>query len=184
MTASSPGRIRARRQVVFELGPTHETASYPRRRRRARACSTFTRVSRSRMSDLAREYWFELLVVLWPPRASLELVVGRDSPGAPTTSLWFAVPAWRSRAASVRPPVGFPSRAPAAYWILAAALSFVNGVLIPLSRAWHRRVGDRRPAREPARREAGEDRLWRSCSRHRDGGLQHSGRRRRPASSS
>ena len=61
----------------------------------------------------------------------LELIVGRDSPGAPETSLWFSVPAV---AVLVLPLFGrrrFPFAAPAAYWLIAAALTYVDGVLIP-----------------------------------------------------
>ena len=56
-----------------------------------RPCSTFNPVSQVR--SLAREYWFELLIAFLAIAGMLELVVGRDSPGAPSTTLWFSVPA-------------------------------------------------------------------------------------------
>jgi signal transduction histidine kinase len=89
------------------------------------------RVSRMRISYLAREYWFELLIGALAIAAMLELVIGRNSPGAPSTALWFAVPAV---AVMVLPLFGrrrFPFAAPAAYWLIAAALTFVDGLLIP-----------------------------------------------------
>src|SRR5262245_39069096 len=61
----------------------------------------------------------------------LELVIGRDSPGAPTTTLWFPVPP----IAVVRSPRclrrQFPLAGPAAYWLIAAALTYVDPLLIP-----------------------------------------------------
>ena len=60
----------------------------------------------------------------------LELVVGRDSPGAPTTTLWFAVPAVAVLVLPLFARRRFPFAAPAAYWLLAAALTFVDGLLI------------------------------------------------------
>ena len=80
------------------------------------------------MSDLAREYWFELLVGALAASGIVELVI---SPGSPTTSLWFAVPAVAVLMLPLFTRRWFPFGAPAAYWILAAALSFVDGVLIP-----------------------------------------------------
>jgi signal transduction histidine kinase len=84
-----------------------------------------------RISYLAREYWFELLIGALAIAAMLELVIGRNSPGAPSTTLWFAVPAV---AVMVLPLFGrrrSPFAAPAAYWLLATSLSFADGGLIP-----------------------------------------------------
>jgi hypothetical protein len=47
----------------------------------------------SRIEDLARGYWFELLIAALAIAGMVELVVGRESPGAPTTTLWFSIPA-------------------------------------------------------------------------------------------
>jgi len=85
----------------------------------------------SRIRPLAREYWFELLVVFLTITAMLQLMVERDSPGAPTISLWFSLPAM---AVLVLPLVAwrrFPFAAPASYWLLAIAITFVDGTLIP-----------------------------------------------------
>jgi signal transduction histidine kinase len=78
--------------------------------------------------DVARTYWFELLVAALAVSAILELVL---SPGPPSSSLWFAVPAVTVLMLTLLTRRWFPFGAPAAYWILAAALSFVDGVLIP-----------------------------------------------------
>ena len=85
-------------------------------------------VSRSR--HRAYEYWFELLVAALAVAGMLELILLR-SPGAPTSSKWFAVPAAAVLLLVLLTRRWFPFGAPAAYWILAAALSFIDGMLIP-----------------------------------------------------
>src|SRR5215218_7209798 len=85
----------------------------------------------SRIRYVVREYWFELLIAVLAIAGMLELVVGRDSPGAPSTSLWFSVPAVAVLVLPLFARRRFPFAAPAAYWIMAAALTFVDGLLIP-----------------------------------------------------
>ena len=41
----------------------------------------------SRIGHVTREYWFELLIAFLAIAGMLELVVGRNSPGAPPTTL-------------------------------------------------------------------------------------------------
>jgi signal transduction histidine kinase len=84
-----------------------------------------------RIRYLAREYWFELLISALTIAAMLELVIGRNSPGAPSTTLWFAVPAVAVMVLPLFARRRFPFAAPAAYWLIAAALTFVDGLLIP-----------------------------------------------------
>jgi signal transduction histidine kinase len=83
------------------------------------------RVSRSR--HLAYEYWFELLIGALAVAGMLELIIL----GAPTSSMWFAVPAAAVLLLALLARRWFPFGAPAAYWMLAAALSFIDGMLIP-----------------------------------------------------
>jgi signal transduction histidine kinase len=78
-----------------------------------------------------REYWFELLIAVLAIAGMLELVVGRDLTGAPATSLWFSVPAIAVLVLPLLAHRRFPFAAPAAYWLMAAALTFVDGLLIP-----------------------------------------------------
>jgi signal transduction histidine kinase len=85
----------------------------------------------SRVGYLAREYWFELLIAVMAIAAMLELVVGRDTPGAPTTSLWVSVPAIAILVLPLFARRRFPFAAPAAYWLIAAALTYVDPLLIP-----------------------------------------------------
>jgi signal transduction histidine kinase len=85
----------------------------------------------SRIPYVAREYWFELLIAVLAIAGMLELVVGRDSPGAPATTLWFSVPAVAVLVLPLFARRRLPFAAPAAYWVLATALTFVDGLLIP-----------------------------------------------------
>jgi signal transduction histidine kinase len=87
-------------------------------------------VSRSRISYVAREYWFELLIAAMAIASMIELVIWRDYSGAPTTPLWFSLFAIAVLVAPLFVRRRFPFAAPAAYWILAAAFTFVDGLLI------------------------------------------------------
>ncbi len=84
----------------------------------------------SRTRYVAREYWFELLIAFLAIAGMLELVVGRDSPGAPPTSLWFSIPTVAVLVLPLFARRRFPFAAPAAYWLLAAAISFADGLLV------------------------------------------------------
>jgi signal transduction histidine kinase len=84
----------------------------------------------NRIRYLVREYWFELLIGFLAIAGMLELVVGRDLPGAPASSLWFSVPAIGVLVLPLVFQRRFPFAAPVAYWLMAAALTFVDGVLI------------------------------------------------------
>jgi signal transduction histidine kinase len=88
-------------------------------------------MSRSRIEDVAREYWFELLIGALAVAAMLELIIGRNSPGAPDTTLWFSVPAVACLVLPLFFRRRFPFAGPAGYWLLAAALSFVDPILVP-----------------------------------------------------
>src|SRR5690242_12603363 len=65
----------------------------------------------------------------------LEVSLGRGSPGAPQTTLWFSIPA----IALLVPPIvarrSFPFAGPAVYWLLAAGISAVDPLLIPFTNA-------------------------------------------------
>jgi signal transduction histidine kinase len=89
------------------------------------------RVSQSKINYLAREYWFELLIGGLLIAAMLELVLQYDSPGAPPTSIWLAVPAVAVLVGPLFARRFYPFAAPGAYWILATGLSFIDGALIP-----------------------------------------------------
>jgi signal transduction histidine kinase len=84
----------------------------------------------SRIESVTREYWFELLMALLLIAGIIQLALLHDSPGAPTTTLWFTVPALIVLVAPLFARRRFPFAAPAAYWVLAAAITFVDGILI------------------------------------------------------
>ncbi|HEX4719815.1 MAG TPA: histidine kinase, partial [Thermoleophilaceae bacterium] len=84
-----------------------------------------------RVRNAAPEYWFELLIAAMAIAGMLELVVGRDSPGAPGMSLWYSIPAVAILVSPLFVRRRFPFAAPAAYWLIAAALTYVDGLLIP-----------------------------------------------------
>ena len=85
----------------------------------------------NRVKRLAREYLFELLMAVLTIAAMLELVVGRDAPDAPTISLWFSVPLIGAISVPLFFRRRFPFGGPATYFVLAAALSFVDPLLVP-----------------------------------------------------
>jgi signal transduction histidine kinase len=82
-----------------------------------------------RVWSLARTYWFEVLIGLLALEAMSEVVVGRNSEGAP--SLWFALLLIAIVVSPVFARRRFPFAAPATYWLLAAAISFVNWWVLP-----------------------------------------------------
>jgi signal transduction histidine kinase len=86
------------------------------------------RVSRTR--DVARRYAVDALIVLLAAEAMLEVAVRSDSRDAPRTTLWFAVPALAIAVLPLFARRRFPFAAPASYWLLAVALSFVDGRLV------------------------------------------------------
>lgn len=84
-----------------------------------------------RLSRVARDRWFEFLIAALAVAGMLELVVGRGSPGAPALSLWVSIPAIGMLVTPLLVSRRFPFAGPAAYWVLAAALTFVDGLLVP-----------------------------------------------------
>src|SRR2546430_9494779 len=62
----------------------------------------------------------------------LEVLVGRGSPDAPRTTLWFVIPAIAILVLPIIARRWFPF-APAAHWLLAAGIAFVDWRLIPFA---------------------------------------------------
>ena len=84
-----------------------------------------------RLSPTTQTYWFDVAVALLAAVGLLDFAIRRDSPGAPPSSLWFAVPALAVLVLTIVARRRFPFGGPAAYWLLAAAISFVDWQLIP-----------------------------------------------------
>jgi signal transduction histidine kinase len=84
----------------------------------------------SRVRFLARAHGADALIVLTAIASAVDLLLRNDSPEAPDTTLWFCVPAVASMVLVLLGRRRFAFGAPAALWIAAAALSFVDGRLI------------------------------------------------------
>jgi signal transduction histidine kinase len=87
----------------------------------------------SRFGSLVRKHGFDILIVLAAVEGASEVAIRNDDALAPTTTLWFAIPA---TAIIVLPLLGrrrFPFAAPATVWLLAASLSFLDGRLVPFT---------------------------------------------------
>ena len=85
----------------------------------------------SRLGNLVRAYGFDLLIVLLAIAAMLQLVFREDAEDAPSTTLWFCVPAAALMAIPLVARRQFPFAAAAAFWLIAVGVSFVDGRLVP-----------------------------------------------------
>jgi signal transduction histidine kinase len=85
----------------------------------------------SRLPAFVRRHTFDLAIVLTAVGTALDVAYRVDAVRAPRTPLWFAVPA---AALLVLPLLGrrrWRFGAPAAVWLLAVAVTFVDGRLVP-----------------------------------------------------
>jgi len=89
----------------------------------------------SHLRYLARQYWFDLLVALLAIAAMVEVALGHGSSGAPQTTLWFCLPAIAILALPIFARRRFPFAGPAVYWLVGAAITFVDPLLIPYAKA-------------------------------------------------
>jgi signal transduction histidine kinase len=81
-----------------------------------------------RLDSFAREHWYELLIGALLTAAMLELLLSRDSS---PLALRYAVPLLVLLIAPLFARRRFPFAAPASYWVIATAISFVDGNQIP-----------------------------------------------------
>ena len=87
----------------------------------------------TRLWLFARAYGLDALIAIAAAEGALEVALRNDPPREPHTPLWFSVPAI---ALVVLPLLGrrrFPFAAPASVWLLAAAISFVDGRVVPFA---------------------------------------------------
>ena len=90
----------------------------------------------SHLRNLARQYWFDLLVAVLVIVAMLEVALGRGQPGgAPHTTLWFCLPAIAILALPIFARRRFPFAGPAVFWLVVAGITFVDPLLIPYANA-------------------------------------------------
>ena len=80
--------------------------------------------------SLARRHAFDVLIVLLAVEAMFEVAFRRGLPDAPRTTPWFGVPAIAILVLPLFARRRFPFAAPAAFWLLAVGLSFVDGRLV------------------------------------------------------
>jgi len=83
-----------------------------------------------RLGLLARRHGFDALIVLVAVEGCLEVALRGDSPDELSTPLWFAAPATAILVLALLGRRRFPFAAPVSVWLLAAALSFVDGRLV------------------------------------------------------
>jgi len=84
----------------------------------------------NQISLLARRYGFDVLIVLAAIGGALEVALRHESPRAPQVAPWFAAAAIALVLLPLLARHRFPFGAPASLWLLAAALSFVDGRLV------------------------------------------------------
>jgi signal transduction histidine kinase len=82
----------------------------------------------SRVGPIARKYWFDLTVALLAFVGLLELAARSGEPSSP---LWFAALTLAVLVLAIVARRRFRFGGPAAYWLLAAGISFVDSQLIP-----------------------------------------------------
>ena len=75
----------------------------------------------------ARRHGLDLLIVLGAVEGALEIALRSDELRAPRTTPWVVAPAVAIVVLALLARRRFPFGAPAAVWLLAAALSFVDG---------------------------------------------------------
>jgi signal transduction histidine kinase len=80
---------------------------------------------------VTRRYGLDVLIVLAAAAGVIEVVVEHDPASAPRSALWFAVSAVVVVVLSLLARQRLPFAAPAALWLLVAALSFIDGRLVP-----------------------------------------------------
>jgi signal transduction histidine kinase len=84
----------------------------------------------SRTWALARRYAFDALIVAVAVEGALEVALRQEASDAPRTTPWFTVPAIALVALPLLGRRRYPFAAPAATWLGAAALSFLDGRLV------------------------------------------------------
>ena len=83
-----------------------------------------------RLGELLRKYGFDVLIAIAAIEMAVEVALRYGAPTGPTTPKWFAVSATALIVLPLLARRRFPFAAPAAVWVLAAALSFVDGRLV------------------------------------------------------
>ena len=88
---------------------------------------------RERLGHLPARFGFDALIVLAAIEGALEVALGSDAAEAPSVTPWFGAPATALVVLPLLARRRFPFAAPAAVWVVAATLSFVDGALVVFS---------------------------------------------------
>jgi signal transduction histidine kinase len=83
-----------------------------------------------RIGSIRRRYGLDALVLVVAIAGIAEIALRQDGAQAPRSSVWFTAPAVALLVLSLLARRRFPFGAPAAVWLIAAALSFIDGRLV------------------------------------------------------
>lgn len=86
-----------------------------------------------RIQGLLRGYWLEIAVAIAALNGALEVALRQDTTNAPDVSAWFGAPAVALMLVPLLARRRWMFGAPALVWLLASALSFVDGRLVVFS---------------------------------------------------
>jgi signal transduction histidine kinase len=84
-----------------------------------------------RLRSAGRKYWLDGAIALLALVGLSDFAIRRGDPGVPETSLSFAVVVVAALVLAVVARRRFPFAGPAAYWLIAGAIAFVDALLIP-----------------------------------------------------
>ena len=84
----------------------------------------------SRLRTLVRHYGVDVLIVIAAVESALEVLLRQDDSKAPSTTPWLAAAILAALILVLLARHRHPFGAPAAFWIAAGVLSFVDGVLL------------------------------------------------------
>jgi signal transduction histidine kinase len=84
-----------------------------------------------RLGVFAKTYAIDVVIVLLVLVAMVDTVLAWNPADPSGTSLWFALPAMAVLASVIVAHRRFPFAGPAAYWLLAAGIAFVDPLLLP-----------------------------------------------------
>ena len=84
----------------------------------------------SKLATFVRRYGFDVLIPIAALESALEVALRHDPAHEPTTPSWFAVPAVALIILPLLARRRFPFAAPAAVWLLGAAISLIDGRLV------------------------------------------------------
>jgi signal transduction histidine kinase len=87
----------------------------------------------TRVWRFARAYGLDVLIAIAAVESAFEVALRHDPLREPRTTLWLAAPAIALVVLALLGRRRFPFAAPASVWLLAAALSLVDGRLVPFS---------------------------------------------------